>query len=266
VSLAVAFKGSEGVVLAADSRVTLTATMPNGTLIPATFDNATKLLEVKGQDFVAAVTYGAGALGTTEPRTAHSYLPEFESKLAAAKVGRLSVKNFATELGAFFRQQWDAASMPANADPMVFLVGGFDQGGVYGRVFEVAVPSKLTPVERPDFGVTWGGQGDTAARLLNGFDAALFKLIQAELSLDDAAVGDLQSKVGPQCGMRIPYQFLPLQDCVDMAILLVTTTARLQNFYVGIRGVGGAVDVATITRTDGFHAIQQKKIGGERSV
>lgn len=37
-------------------------------------------------------------------------------------------------------------------------------------------------------------------------------------------------------GLPIPYQFLPLQDCVDLAILLIRTTAELQKFLVDIRG------------------------------
>jgi hypothetical protein len=262
VSLGVALRGPEGVVLAADSRVTLTAITGTGQIIPATFDNATKLLKVKGQDYLAAVTYGQGALGATEPRTAHSFLPEFEDELGGAD--RLSVLDFATKMGEFYKTRWDKAGMPPGADPMLFLVGGFDDGAVYGRVYEFAVPTALTPKEWPDFGVVWGGQGETATRLLNGYDPSLWGLVQKELGLDDAATADLKAKVSPELGMGIPYQFLPLQDCIDLAILLVCSTARLQNFFVGIRGVGGAIDVATITRTDGFQEIQRKRIGGQR--
>ena len=61
----------------------------------------------------------------------------------------------------------------------------------------------------------------------------------------------------------IPYQFLPLQDCVDLSIFLIRTTIKLQTWLVGVRGVGGAIDVATITRIEGFRAIQQKRIVGE---
>lgn len=261
-SLGVAFKGSEGIVLAADSRVTLTATLPDGTLLPASFDNATKLLKAEGQDYVAAVTYGAGALGQREPRTAHSYLPEFEAELE--NESRLSVEAFATKLGEFFKTQWDATSMPADADPMFFLVGGFDEDATYGRVFELNVPHQLQPIERADFGIAWGGQTEVANRLLNGFDPSIFPLIQQALGMQESDILDLHGKISPQVGMTIPYQFLPLQDCVDLAILLVRTTADLQGFYVGIRGVGGAIDVATITRTDGFNPIQQKKVEGER--
>ena len=71
-SLGVAFKGPEGIVLAADSRVTLTAEMERDDgrmMLPSTFDNATKLLQITGQDYVGAITYGLGAIGQQEPRT-----------------------------------------------------------------------------------------------------------------------------------------------------------------------------------------------------
>ena len=53
-SLGIAFKGPEGIVLAADSRVTLTIVEKGKNKDVqrfSTFDNATKLLRVNGQDF-----------------------------------------------------------------------------------------------------------------------------------------------------------------------------------------------------------------------
>lgn len=37
----------------------------------------------------------------------------------------------------------------------------------------------------------------------------------------------------------------------------------IQTWQIGIRGVGGAIDLATITRTDGYKPVQQKKVKGE---
>lgn len=59
-SLGIAFKGPEGIVLAADSRVTLTGQAGSNLLIQAHYDNATKLLKVRDHDNVGAVTYGLG--------------------------------------------------------------------------------------------------------------------------------------------------------------------------------------------------------------
>lgn len=260
------FKGPEGIVLAADSRVTLTAQMRGQNfVVPATFDNATKLLRVRGQDFVGAVTYGVGALGEQEPRTPHSLLPEFEDELKGSS--RLSVGEFAAKLSDFFMQQW-ASRMPKNVSgqDIAFLVGGYDEGSPYGRVFEVFVPSKPQPNEwhKGGFGITWGGQREFTDRLIVGFDDSLPPIVQKSVNLTDAQTAQMKEELKKHLSVPIPYQFLPLQDCVDMAIFLVRTTRTIQNWLVGVRGVGGAIDVAIITRIEGFKAVQQKSILGER--
>jgi 20S proteasome alpha/beta subunit len=267
-SLGIVFKGPEGIVLAADSRVTLMAQrVQDNVVLPAFFDNAKKLLKVTGQDHVAAVTYGLGAIGQAAPRTANSYLPEFEAELRDADTGRLSVEDFTTKLGEFFSGQWQAAGMPADAEPMIFLVGGYDEDAAYGRVFQVVVPNAIAPVEQnpgESFGVTWGGQIQSVTRLIGGYDPQLPRVVQEYLGLDPARQPEIESHLKGALSLPIPYQFLPLQDCVDLAILLVRTTAQLQTFLVDVRGVGGDIDVATITRTEGFRAVQQKEITGER--
>lgn len=64
--------------------------------------------------------------------------------------------------------------------------------------------------------------------------------------------------------MPIPLQAMPLQDCVDLAIFFIRTTAEAQRLTFGIRGVGGPIDVATITRREGLRFVQRKKVVGER--
>ncbi|HZE71479.1 MAG TPA: hypothetical protein VE135_18400 [Pyrinomonadaceae bacterium] len=268
-SLGIAFKGSEGIVLAADSRVTLTAQMPGpvaGTLflLPSTFDNATKLLKAKGQDYVGAVTFGVGAIGGKEPRTAHSFLNELEAELGKAGVGRLSVEEFSRRLGEFFLGKWKDAGMPIPAsetEQMFFLIGGFDEGAVYGRLFEVVIPNRAVPKEQipRDFGALWGGQREFVDRLLQGYDARLPGFIKSEFKPSAADEAKLAKKL-TELGITIPFQFLPLQDCVDLSVFLIRTTINLQTWQVGVRGVGGAIDVATITQTDGFKPLQQKTV------
>ena len=268
-SLGIAFKGSEGIVLAADSRVTLTRVLeaPDGTkqMLPATFDNATKLLKVGGQDYVAAVTYGIGAIGEREPRTSHSFLTEFEQELEDDK--RLSVEEFSQALSDFFMARWKESmpkNMPSNQN-IAFLIAGYDEGTPYGRIFEIFVPNKAKPVERNagEFGLIWGGQKQIVDRLLQGFDEGAISAAKAQLDLDDKGAGDLRTALRDALRMGIPYQFLPLQDCVDLAIFLVRTTIGLQTWMVDVRGVGGEIDVATITRVGGIQPVQVKTITGE---
>jgi hypothetical protein len=267
-SLGIAFKSPEGIVLAADSRVTLTGQIqqPNQpiTLLPSTYDNASKLLKVKGQDFVGAVTYGVGAIGQTEPRTAHSYMPDFAQELKDE--GRLGVQDFAERLSKFFLDKWNEQKMPTNlGQDMVFFVGGYDEVATYGKVFEIHIPSKPTPLEwhKGQFGLVWGGQREYADRVIHGFDGRLPELTKNFLNLDDKKRDELQKHLQSQLQAPVPFAFLPLQDCVDLAIFLIKTTITMQHWLVGVRGVGGAIDVAVITQEKGFSDIQKKEIRGE---
>jgi 20S proteasome alpha/beta subunit len=264
-SLGIAYKGPKGIVLAADSRVTVMGTQPDGTKIPSTFDNATKLLQIRGQDFVGVVTYGQGALGASQPRTAHSYIPELEQVLTDR--GRISVEAVAGEVSEFFKAKWDAAAMPTGADSMIFLVGGYDEGDTYGRVFQFDIPKAIKPVEQSvhDFGLSFGGQAELVARLLVGFDPSLIETARKALTLSANQVGTLQASL-KALQLSIPMQLLPLQDAVDLVIFLIQTTASLQKWTLGVRGVGGPIDVATITRTDGFSALQRKQLRGNSVV
>jgi hypothetical protein len=280
-SLGIAFKGPEGIVLAADSRVTImaikqmpvlippqagSAVPPTSVLLPATYDNATKMLKVKGQDFVGAVTYGAGSIGQTAPRTASSFLPEFEASLANSP--RLTVQEFSERLSDFFLQQWNAAGMPtAGVTDMIFLIGGYDdENSAYGRVFEVAIPSAPIPREAIPlgvFGAVWGGQREITDRIIQGFDPNLPFFVQDVLQIDPAnRKSNVEQELKNRLTLPIPWQFLPLQDCVDLSIFLVRATITMQKWLVDVRGVGGAVDVATVTRTQGFKVVQQKQVAG----
>jgi|SRR5271166_2109737 len=271
-SLGIVVAGPEGIVLAADSRVTLFGQqqMPNAPqpfLIPASFDNATKLLKVKGQDHVAAITYGTGAIGTQQPRTAHSLLPEFETELGDSK--RLGVAEFAKRLSDFFARQWAAAKMPVQIDDMVFFVTGYDEKEAYGSVCEVHIPRAPEPVQKippGTFGAVWGGQRNITDRIFQGFDTMAIPAIYELLKVQEKdKPADFENQLKARLQLKIPVQFLPLQDSVDLAIFLIRATILLQRWVVDVRGVGGAVDVATITRTTGFSPVQLKQIIGEQA-
>ena len=270
-SLGIAFKGPEGIVLAADSRVTLQAErqLPKGTItLPCTYDNATKLLQIAGYKNVGVVTYGLGAIGLQEPRTAHSFLPEFEDFLAKKHGNpQIAVKDFAEALSKFFSTQWTSKMPKDYSGPdMIFLVGGYNSAEPYGRVFQVNIPSNPTPIEQSvnQFGITWGGQLEYTHRLIKGFDPELPSKVQGYLKLSDEQSKALSSYLENQLSLPVPYQFLPLQDCVDLSIFLIRTTIELQSWAVGVRGVGGAIDVATIRRVEGFKPVQVKIIRGQR--
>lgn len=288
-SLSIVIKGPEGLVLASESRVTLTAqghALPGalglaGVAAPqtlqVTFDHATKLLAFSApHTYVGAVTFGQAIIGLSQPRTPASFIPELEASLPQQRV---PVAEFAQLLSAFYLQQWQERMPPSLPPPsetplpgggyagpdVTFMVGGFDEGAAYGRVFQFGIPSAPTPVEQnadPAFGLLWGGQQEIVDRLIKGYDPNLPLLAASALQLEPDEVVALRERLGA-LQLALPINFLALQDCVDLAILLIRTTIAVQQLTISLRGVGGAIDVATITRQEGLRFVQRKQVVGE---
>jgi hypothetical protein len=267
VSVGMVFKNPEGLVLAADSRVTLRYNVPGTQILSqAYYDNATKLLKVTGQDFVGVIAVGLAVLGAATPRTVSSFLPEFEKELGNNQ-GRMKTSDFASKFGQFFLRQYQALMPSAGAfEPMVFFVAGYDESEAYGRIYRLVIPSEPTPTEikANEFGIQWEGQTEIIARIVNGYDVPLLSAIQNRMHASTSEFTQLANDMSAASSIKIPYQFIPLQDAADLCILLVETATQLMKYTTDVRGVGGPVDVATVTRVDGFRWVQHKELHGER--
>lgn len=261
-SLGLVIKAPEGIVLAAESRVTLSVPTPNNGHLHVNFDNAVKLLDFhEPNSFVGGITYGQA---TIELRTAHSFIPEFETSLPAQ---RLSIIDFATQLSNFYMEQWNASTMPkadqwTGAD-MTFNIAGYNEGEPYGIIYSFSIPRAPLPVPlNPggnQFSVHWGGQREVVDRLIMGYDSRLIPILQG--------AGVDMGIIAPQLQtlqLNIAIQFMPLQDCIDLVLLFIKTTINTQKLTVGLRGCGGPIDVAVITRTKPLQFIQRKELKGEQ--
>ncbi|HYA33207.1 MAG TPA: hypothetical protein VEG65_04345 [Candidatus Bathyarchaeia archaeon] len=260
-SLGLVVKVPEGLVLAAESRVTVTVAdkqtgMPRG---QAAYDNTTKLFSFKRlQDFIGVVTYGQAFIGK---RTAFGYFTEFNERLGErASEQRMSVYDFATELSDFFNAKWNAEppTPPLQGmvqEPMSFLVAGYNAEEANGRIYLFVIPDSPEPVEQnqDNFGITYGGDIGIIYRLINGYDVSLQQTMQ---SVPKEQLEALQ--------LPVPFDALPLQDAVDLAILLIRTTISVQKLAVMPRSCGGPIDVCTITSVDGLRYVQRKEITGEK--
>lgn len=240
-SLGIAVSVPEGLVLSADTRVTLT----RGNL-RVDFDNASKLFVLN--DRVAAVTYGAGSIAG---RTIHSLIPDAKIYIEnQADSESFNVRDYAIALHNFFSSYWAGHGNPAGEDQVWFLVAGINPGEVYGEHYTVG-PLGSGGVDPPNarFGMRWGGQTDIVLRLINGYAPALSPR--------------LEDKDRGKVAMPIPFDSLPLQDAVDLTIFLTRATIAMQGFSVLSRGVGGMIEVLTITPQEGIQWIQKREIHGE---
>ena len=266
-TLAVTVVCQDGVVVAADSRTTLA----NHRMLRVGGDFTHKVFP-SGR--VAVATYGeAFVLG----RSVASHMAEF----AARESGNCEHPGpTARRLAEFFGDRYDQETLaepdqisPPSVAALGFLVGGYNDAGV-GEAWEVALPDRaVEPIATTaeGGGAAWRGQSDVVTRIMRGSDLELLERLAA-----DHGRSDELEKLTPlldACSYRIPFESMNLQDGIDLAVLCIRTTIDVQRLTLGPMattpefswpGVGGPIEIATVTGTDGFRWVQRTAIQGER--
>ncbi len=163
----------------------------------------------------------------------------------------------------------------ARADPIELLVAGYNPDGTH-QVYSVAIPGpvqKLRDSTQPnlEYGSSWIGQGDVAARIVLGFDG---RISNVEFVKEAMHNKNEQEILGQLRGLEYAIQWgtMTLQDAIDFATLMIQTTSAIQRFSDGINadpgdmpGVGGPINVAVITPDHGFVWVKKKKLHFEDS-
>ena len=100
-------------------------------------------------------------------------------------------------------------------------------------------------------------EGET---LLNDLQKVMDENKAKLTTMIDEQVKNLNDELHKELQFPIPYDVLALQDCIDLAIFLIRSTMTLQRLAVTVRGVGGPVEVAVITRSKSIDFVQKKEI------
>ena len=211
---------------------------------------------------MGAVISGAATIGG---RTLHSLMPEFEKLLLPPM--RVEVEGYASLLRNFFQSRWDTLEPEGSPASTNFIVGGYDVQSPYGRVFSFRIPDDREPIEQhPDgFGIVWNGQSEILSRIIQGFDSATLSVVQDTLQLSTEQIIALNDQLSSRLALGVPYNTLGLQECIDLATFLIRATIIAHNLSMRFhRGVGGEIEVAVITRTEGLLWIQKRELQGER--
>jgi len=256
-SLVVAIKTLEGLVLAVDSRMVIAPVDTEGVAqAPGTYDNiTTNLFSFKPpHNFIAVVSYGQPVLGN---RAVFGYFAEFNEYLSEQRPERLSVYDFASELSQFFTTKWDDVQAPLLGGQLSFLIAGYDDKETTGHVYGARIPENIEPVELMEglpFGILPDGEARIIGRIIAGYD----------ITLTDVVNQNLTEKEKLELRLPIPYDLLSLRAAVNLAIALIRATIDLQNLAIIPHTSGGPIDVCTITSVEGLTYFQRKEITGER--
>jgi 20S proteasome alpha/beta subunit len=251
-----------GIVLAADSRQ-MTESPPGHWRVDS--DNADKIFQLGPH--LAASIHGQGFLypsGTESPRPIGAILRSATPNLSK----RCTVKEAASLL---HRKVTGDLKKHCNVTGLqqaglAFHVAGYGPGQDIGELYRCDVPGGITLERRTnDAGMVWSGSRLIADRLILGYDPRMLELLA--LSESQAQLEDILRQQCRKLQLHISFQTMPLQDAVDLAVLLVRTTIELQRLTNGIVGApghaatcGGAIDVAVLTPAEGFQWLQCKPL------
>jgi hypothetical protein len=114
-------------------------------------------------------------------------------------------------------------------------------------------------MDETGFGILWDGQYEALNRLILGLGFDIGEaLVRHGIAPQEA--GRLQEELVRDLYATLSVPAMPIQDAIDLARFLVETTIGFVRFAVFLpKSVGGAVQIAAITKHEGFRWVQRKR-------
>ena len=258
-TIIVSVKINDGIVMAADSA----GTMASGQI----YAHANKITNLCEDLPVGAMSTGAGGIGNESVETLLKDLKRrFGGRDPAHPEWRLDRASYTMEevagrLRSFlFEEKAALCPEPTN---LQLRICGYSAGRPLAEVWEVSMTGQECPMPRQvmdetGFGVMWDGQYEALNRLILGlgFDINAV-LLKHGMAPDGAA--RLQEELVRDLYATLFAPAMPIQDAIDLARFLVETTIGFVRFAVFLpKSVGGGVDIAAITKHEGFRWVQRK--------
>ncbi len=274
-TIALAVKVNDGLVLASDSATTLMIQNGGASTVNNIYNNANKVFNLYKGLPIGAMTWGLGGLGPASIATlAKDLRRRFMGNDPSHLDWKIDPNNYSVEdVAARARQflyderyqllEQRLADQGQAAPALGFLVTGYSSGADEPTAYVIALGEgghdSLIQVLQDDGSAAWWGQPDAIARLLNGmsveFPRALSNL--GLVSSDDDA-WTVYDNLRPQLNPQMVNPAMPIQDAVDLAEFLVHTTIQFVRFSPGHPTVGGPIEIATITKHEDFKWVQRK--------
>jgi hypothetical protein len=276
VTIAVSLKVHEGVVLASDSASTLAQAQPDGSFSVANvYYNENKIANlVKGLP-LGVMTWGTGSIG---PESISTLFKDLRHMLTGEHAGPdgadwkidftdYAVADIADRVRQFIYQTKYFAVFDGNTQvpDLGLVVAGYSTDGAHAEAYKIEMsgsgcpsPGQMWPGAECGFFV--GGQPAAVVRLVHGVDARVAKVLVDALDMSPAEADRAAKVLRERLSVPLVQEPMPFQDALDLAEFFVDLTSRYTRFLpVGATTVGGPIEVAGITKHEGFKWVKRKQ-------
>ena len=213
------------------------------------------------------MTCGAGGIGNASTAT---LLKDLRQRLAGEDEAhadwKLDAKNYTMEsvnsrVHGFFSEKVKEAGSKAF---FMLRVCGYSSGHLLPEVWQVAFlddGKSLDPscIQQEDnFGVRWNGENEALDRLILGLGTFPEAGVKA-LGLTTEQATEARNTLFPHIYENLILPAAPIQDAIDLARFMVETTKGFIRFSITRpKTVGGPIEIAAITKHEGFKWVQRK--------
>jgi hypothetical protein len=271
-TIAISLKVNDGVVLAADSASTLFERDPSGeTRVVNVYNNANKVFNLKKGLPIGAITWGSGSIGAESISTlAKDLRRRLAGKDPAHQAWGLNhdtytVQGVAQRLREFmYEEKYQPAFQDWPEKPALgFIVAGYSAGAPLAEEYQVFVNVDSCHAPEPvraqqESGLAWRGEPEAISRLVLGFSPRLEQVLTQNLGVPAEQAGPAMAVISEALRESLVSPAMPIQDAIDLADFLVDTAINFSRFRPGASTVGGPIEIAAITKHEGFKWVRRK--------
>lgn len=267
-TIAISIKVYDGLVLAADSASTLYGSGASSGIVNV-YNTADKVFNLYKGLPIGGTSWGTGSIGHASISTLAKDLRrrlmgrDPRQKEWAIDPGHYSLEEVAEAARRFLYDELyapifkDAAQKPA----LGFLVAGYSAGGEMAEEWRILIqggecrgPELIR--EPGETGLSWQGEPEAITRLVMGYGTRLPEVLK-ELGVPEDQIVQAMRQIESRLEVRLAPSPMPIQDAIDLAKFLVQLTIMFSRFGPGAPTVGGPIEVAAITRHEGFKWVRR---------
>lgn len=260
-TIAINAKIHEGVVLASDSATTLIN--QHGGVVNV-YEHANKIFNLYKGLPIGAITYGLGNIGHASIATlAKDFRCDLENKIDPENYELKDIAEmFSDFISEKYEKVFEKAPIP-NRPILGFIIAGYSSESDLPEEYKITFPQQVKPnsIRQPDeVGLTWNGEIEPLTRLILGHGGHLQHSVQKAInhfkSENDAGQFIQILKQDSQVSLISPG--MPLQDVIYLSEYLVETAIKFAKYRPGAQTVGGPIEIAVISKHEGFKWIKRK--------
>jgi hypothetical protein len=265
-TVCVSVKVHDCVVFAADSASSLVGQTPGGDpVVFNVYQHGNKVFNLYKGKPIAAMTCGMAHIGDASIATlAKDFRRIITKGIGGDKIdkAKYTIKEIADRAHEYFAARYaEIESRPEHG--FEFWIGGYGSLWDGAEVWKIIIqageilPLELVVGQEAASHVAWGGQPKPIHRLLVGYDQEIGDALVAT-GLSPEHVDPVLSQVRQRLQTPLVEAAMPVGDAIALADFLVDLTKRYFAFLPGADLVGGATDIATVTKHEGFKWVKRK--------